>query len=120
MLGALAARTYVNSEGLASDPAPFELWVWVGVFTAAVAVAVLGWRHTSWWRRGLSLVAIPLTLLAALARVNQWVGLLPEVQAAWGAVTAGPLPNQVDAEDLPGATQHLTRHRQAGRGRHTR
>ena len=102
VLGALAVRTYVNSEGLASDPAPFQLWAWVGVFSAAVAVAVFGWRHASWWRRGGSLVAIPLTLLAAMVALNHWVGYYPTVQSAWGAVTAGPLPNQVDAEDLPG------------------
>ena len=102
MLGALAVRTYVNSEGLASDPAPFGLWVWAAVFVGAVAVAILGWRGSSWRRRGLSMLAIPLTLLSALIALNQWVGYYPTVQSAWGAVTAGPLPNQVDAADLPG------------------
>lgn len=100
VLGALAARSYVNAEGLASDPAPFGLWLWVGVFAASVAVALLGWRHARWWRRALSLVVVPLTLLSALIALNQWVGYYPTVQAAWGAVTAGPLPNQVDAEEL--------------------
>lgn len=101
VLIALAARTYVNSEGLASDPAPFSLWVWTAVFGAAVAIAVLGWRNTRWWRRGLSVIAVPLTLLAAALSLNQWVGYYPSLQAAWGAVTAGPLPHEVDASDLP-------------------
>ena len=39
---ALGARTYVTSEGLASDPAPFKLWVWTAVCAGSVAVAVLG------------------------------------------------------------------------------
>jgi S-formylglutathione hydrolase FrmB len=98
---ALAAWAYMNSEGLASDPAPFTLWVWTAVFGAAVAVAVLGWRGSRWWRRGLSVLAIPVTLLAACVSLNQWVGYYPSVQAAWGAVTAGALPHQIDASELP-------------------
>lgn len=55
-----------------------------------------------WWRRGVSLLAIPLTLLAALVALNTWVGYYPTVQAAWGAISAGPLPNEVDMSDLAG------------------
>ncbi|MGV0991009.1 MAG: alpha/beta hydrolase [Mycobacterium sp.] len=100
--GALAARTYVNSEGLASDPAPIQLWLWAGVFVATVAIAVTGWRGQRWWRRGLSLFAVPLTLLAVLLTLNQWVGYYSTVPAAWGALTAGPLPGETDADALPG------------------
>jgi len=102
VLGAYAAHIYISAEGLASDPAPFYLWVWIGVFTGGVAVAVLGWRGNSWWRRGVALLAIPLTLLTALLALNKWVGYYPSVQTAWGALTAGPLPNEIDAADLPG------------------
>ena len=99
---ALAAWTYMNSEGLASDPAPWQLWVWTAVCGASVAVAVLGFRHARWWRRGLSVVAIPLTLVCALIVLNQWVGYYPTLERAWGDVTSGPLPDQIDAKDLPG------------------
>ena len=98
---ALAARTWVNSEGLASDPAPVQLWLWAAVFVATLAIAVLGWRDAAWWRRGLSLAAGPLTLMAVLITLNQWVGYYPTVPAAWNALTAGPLPDQVDVEALP-------------------
>jgi S-formylglutathione hydrolase FrmB len=100
VLVALAARTFMNSEGLASDPAPFRLWVWTAVAGAAIAIAVLGWRHTAWWRRGLSLIAVPLALFTAAMTLNQWVGYYPSVQSAWGALTSGPLPHQVDASQL--------------------
>jgi S-formylglutathione hydrolase FrmB len=102
VVGALAARMYMNSEGLASDPAPLELWIWVAVSTASIAVAIFGWRDARWWRRGLSLLVIPLTLLATAMELNRWVGYYPSVQSAWGAWTAGPLPNQVDLAALPG------------------
>jgi S-formylglutathione hydrolase FrmB len=102
ILGALGARLYTNSEGLASDPAPLTLWLWVGVFVGTVAVAILGWRATGWRRRALSVIAVPLSLFAALLALNQWVGYFPTVQAAWGGLTAGPLPGQVDQSDLPG------------------
>jgi S-formylglutathione hydrolase FrmB len=102
VIAALAARTYMNSEGLASDPAPLRLWVWTAACAASVAVAVLGFRHAQWWRRALSVMAIPLALLCALLVLNEWVGYYPSLQRAWGDLTAGPLPDQIDAKDLPG------------------
>ncbi len=100
--GALGARTYMDSQGLASNPPPLELWVWIGVFFATIAITVLGWRSARWWRRGLAVLSIPLTLVAVLLAINQWVGYYPTVQAAWGAITAGPLPDEVDADALAG------------------
>jgi S-formylglutathione hydrolase FrmB len=97
---ALAGRTYLNSEGLAGDPAPFRLWVWTAVSAAAVAVAVFGFRGAAWVRRGLSVLAIPLALLCALLVLDQWVGYYPSLQRAWGDLTAGPLPDEIDAGDL--------------------
>ncbi|MBF6073705.1 hypothetical protein IU498_03580 [Nocardia beijingensis] len=99
---ALAAEWYVADEGLASDPAPVTLWAWVGVTAAAVAVALAGWPGARWWRRGAAVLAIPLTLVSTGIVLNQWVGYYPTVQAAWGAVTAGPLPHQTDLSALPG------------------
>jgi S-formylglutathione hydrolase FrmB len=101
VIAALGARTYMNSEGLASDPAPLRLWVWTAVCAGSVAVAVLGFRGAHWWRRGLSLVAIPLTLVCALIVLNQWVGYYSTLEKAWGDLTSGPLRDQVDAKDLP-------------------
>jgi S-formylglutathione hydrolase FrmB len=101
VIAALGARTYMNYEGLASDPAPFKLWVWTAAGVASAAVAALGFRGARWWRRGLSLMAIPLTLVCALIALNQWVGYYSTLQKAWGDLTAGPLPDQADAKDLP-------------------
>ena len=101
-IAAMAARTYMNSQGLASDPAPARLWLWVAGCVGAIAVAVLGWPGARWWRRALSMLAIPLTLTGVLLTLNQWVGYYPTVQAAWNALTAGPLPDEVDAAALPG------------------
>ena len=100
VIGALATRTYVNSEALASDPAPIQLWLWTGVFLATVAVAAFGWRGARWWLRALSLLAIPLTLLAALLSVNRWVGYYPTVPAAWNALIAAPLPDEIEPDSI--------------------
>jgi hypothetical protein len=86
---ALAARGYMNSEGLASDPAPVRLWVWTAVFAASVAVAVAGFAGTRWWRRGLTIAAVPLTLLCALLALNNWVGYYPTVQRRGARPDAG-------------------------------
>lgn len=102
VLATLGARTYVNAEGLASDPAPLWLWIWGAVTIAALAVAIFGWRSARWWRRGLSLLLVPLALLTTLLELDRWVGYYPTVQSAWGAVTAGPLPDQTALADLAG------------------
>jgi hypothetical protein len=39
--------------------------------------------------------------MTGTANGNQWVGYYPTVQAACGAVTTDPLPDQVDANDMP-------------------
>jgi S-formylglutathione hydrolase FrmB len=100
VIAGLAARAYMNSQGLASDPAPMRLWVWTTVFAASVAVAAVGFAGARWWRRGLTIAAVPLTLLCALLSLNNWVGYYPTVQRAWGDLASGPLPDQTDAASL--------------------
>lgn len=99
---ALATATYafIASEGLSDNPAPRSLWVWVALTGAAGAVLVAGWRGARWWRRGLSLVSLPLCLLSVALAVNLWVGYVPTVGAAWNQLTAGPLPDQTDAATM--------------------
>ena len=43
-----------------------------------------------------------LALVATLIEINRWVGYYPTVQAAWGALTAGPLPIRSTPAALPG------------------
>lgn len=95
---ALAAATYwyVASQGLAGNPAPQELWIWIALSGLAAAVLVAGWRGARWWRRGASLMAFPLSLLCAALALNLWVGYFPTVLTAWEQLTAGPLPDQTD------------------------
>jgi len=99
---AFAARVWMDSEGLASNPAPFQLWIWTAASAAVLVVAALGWTSASWRRRAVSLLAIPLTLVSTLVVLNQWVGYYPTVQRAWGDLTSGPLPDQINESDLAG------------------
>ena len=91
---ALAWLTHHNIEtnGLAGDVAPRQLWVWIFLTGVAAVVAVVGWRGARWWRRGLSMLAVPLCLLCSALMLNLWVGYFPTVQIAWNQLTAGPLP----------------------------
>lgn len=102
VIASIAAWQYLDYAGLASDPAPILLWFCVGGTVLAIGVTVFGWTSARWWRRGLSVLAVPLTLLATGIVLNQWVGYYPTVQSAWSALTAGPLPQQVDLDALPG------------------
>jgi S-formylglutathione hydrolase FrmB len=87
---------YITTHGLADDPAPRLLWWWIACSVAAVAILVLGWRSTPWWRRGASMLAVPLCLLSTALVLNLWVGYFPTVHTAWNQLTAGPLPDQTD------------------------
>jgi S-formylglutathione hydrolase FrmB len=104
---ALTAVTYgyVSSEGLAGDPAPKLLWIWTTVSGAALIVLVAGWRDARWWRRGASVLAVPLSVVCTALALNLWVGYFPTVQNAWNQLTAGPLPDQTDQATVV-AMQH--------------
>ena len=93
---AIGAYWYVMSAGLAGDPAPAAVWIWIGLSGLAAVIAAAGWRAARWWRRGLSVLAIPLSLLCASAAVNTWVGYFPTVGAAWNELTGRRLPDQTD------------------------
>lgn len=103
-LGAVAAwgaSVELNSLGVAGEPAPWILWVWIALTAATVVAAVVRFRSGRWRGRIVSVIAIPLLLAAALLVVNQWVGYYQSVQVAWSALTAGPLPGETSLEVLP-------------------
>jgi S-formylglutathione hydrolase FrmB len=87
---------FIADQGLAEDPAPLGLWVWITLTGLAAVVVALGWRGTRWRRRGLSVLAVPLCVLCTALAVNIWVGYFPSVRSAWDGLTGGPLPGQTD------------------------
>ncbi|MDT5198190.1 MAG: hypothetical protein QOH20_4944, partial [Mycobacterium sp.] len=91
---AATAYWYISSEGLADDPAPNLLWIWIAVTGVSAVVLVVGWRGAQWWRRGAAAAALPLCVLCAGLALNLWVGYFPTVQTAWNQLTAGPLPDE--------------------------
>jgi S-formylglutathione hydrolase FrmB len=93
---AMGAHWYIASLGVAGDPAPTALWLWTTLTGLSTVAAAIGWRSARWWRRGLSLIGLPLCLLSCVLVVNQWVGYFPTVHSAWNEMTAGPLPDQTD------------------------
>lgn len=92
-VGVMAA---VGAHRCISAPVPRALYVWMALAGMAAAVLILGWRGARWWRRGLSILAVPLCLLCSLLVLNQWVGYFQTVQSAWNHFTSVPLPDQTD------------------------
>ncbi len=93
---AAAAHQYVTNQGLASEPAPHALWIWLGLTGFAGTALLFGWRGGGRWRRAAALTAVPLCALCAALAVNLWTGYFPTAQTAWGQLTAGPLPDETD------------------------
>jgi S-formylglutathione hydrolase FrmB len=89
------AHWFVDSQGMAGDPAPDSLWIWTGLTGFAIGIAILGWR-TNRWRRVVAVAAVPMCLLSTGLALNTWVGYFPTVQVAWNQLTAGPLPDETD------------------------
>ncbi|HEX5255808.1 MAG TPA: alpha/beta hydrolase-fold protein [Mycobacterium sp.] len=96
VLTAIAAHWYLRTSGMASEPAPWQLWVWVALSAVAVITVVAGWPGSRWPRRNLSVFAASVCLLSAGLTVNGWLGYYPTVYVAWNQLTAGPLPDQTD------------------------
>jgi len=104
---AAACHWVVTDEALADDSAPVALWAWVAVTGLAIAVAVLGWSKTRWWRRVTSVVAIPLCVACVALLADGWTGYLPTLDDALGRVTGAALPSQTDEA---GVRDMLRRH----------
>ncbi len=110
---ALLMNWAISTNGLAGDPAPTQLSVWIALTGLAAVVVVAGWRSARWWRRAASLVAVPLCALCTALMLNLWVGYFPTVHMAWNQLTAGPLPDQTDRATV---AQMVTRHTIPARG----
>ncbi|WP_370491085.1 alpha/beta hydrolase [Mycobacterium sp. pW045] len=93
---AVGAYRFAADDGLIAQPSPPALWVWIALTGAAAGLLLLGWRGAAWWRRGISVLAVPLCAISAALTLNSWVGYFPTVQSAWGNLTSGPLPDQSD------------------------
>lgn len=90
------AYWYITSLGVAGDPAPPTLWLWIAMTGLAAAVFLVGWRGVGWGRRGVAMLSIPLCVLCAAMALNGWVGYFPTALAAWNQLTSVPLPDQID------------------------
>jgi len=73
---------YVASQGLAGDPAPSSLWVWVGLTALRWPSRCSVARQSLAGPDGIA-AGVPLCLLSAGVALNLWVGYFPSVQAAW-------------------------------------
>ncbi len=93
---ALAAHRYMAHLGIAGEPAPWQLWAWVALFSMSTAFVVVGWRNSRWFRRNLTVFAASMCLLSAGLTINGWIGYFPTVSVAWNQLTDGPLPHQTD------------------------
>ena len=96
----------IATNGLAGDPAPRQLWVWIALTGLAATVMVVGWRSARWWRRGVSVLAPPLCALSSALMLNLWVGYFPTVETAWNQLSAGPLPDQTDRATVAQMVAH--------------
>ena len=96
----VAVHWYYGTLGIASEPAPWPMWLWVTLTGFAVAIVILGWRSAGNWRRNASVFAASFCLLSTGLTINGWLGYYPTVYAAWGQLADAPLPDQTDAHAL--------------------
>ncbi|OBA71629.1 hypothetical protein A5641_01470 [Mycobacterium sp. 1554424.7] len=104
---AAGAQWYIG--GIATEPAPRALYVWIALAGTALAVVILGWWGAHWWRRVASILSLPLCVLCSLLVLNQWVGYVQTVQSAWDQLTSAPLPDQTDKATVTAMAAHGTK-----------
>lgn len=96
LLAVLVTRVFLQI----SDPLPFWLWFWLGVFGLAVALGVTGWRGARWWRRtAIPFVAV-LVLLTAGDALDISLGYYPTLGDMYGELTNQALPEQISLSQL--------------------
>jgi S-formylglutathione hydrolase FrmB len=92
------AYFYIEQTGIAGGrPPPPAFWVWVVLSGFAVGVLLIGWSRNPWWRRTLSVLSVPSSLLCFAIALNIWTGYVPTVQSGWDQLTGKPLPGEIDA-----------------------
>lgn len=94
------AHWYYGTLGLASEPPPWQMWLWTSLVGLGIAIAVGGWRRAGWWRRNVFVFATSFCLLSTGLTINSWLGYFPTAQSAWGQLTNGPLPDQSDLDTV--------------------
>lgn len=93
---AVSARWFFGTLGVASEPAPWQLWLWVAMTGFAAGTVVVGWRGDGWSRRNLCVFATSMCLLSTGLTINGWIGYFPTVYTAWNQLTAGPVTDETD------------------------
>lgn len=90
---------FFNRQGWGSVY-PWGMWIWIGLTGLAVAVLVLGWSGSPWWRRGLAVLAVPLCVLSAGTVLNAALGYLPTTGIALQRMTGRLPPQWIDQAEL--------------------
>jgi S-formylglutathione hydrolase FrmB len=96
---AAVAYWYVGYQGWGDGP-PWGMWVWIALTGLALTVLVLGWPSAPWWRRVVSILAVPLAAISAANVLNASLGYLPTVRTAWEMATGAQPPNWIDQSRL--------------------
>jgi S-formylglutathione hydrolase FrmB len=96
---AAVAYWYVGYQGWGDDP-PWRMWAWIALTGLAIAVVVLGWPSAPWWRRVVSILAVPLAAISAASVLNASLGYLPTVRTAWQMATGAQPPDWIDQSKL--------------------
>jgi S-formylglutathione hydrolase FrmB len=97
---AAAIRLFVKDQGWSADAVSFGTVFWDVMVGFAAAVLVFGWRGSAWWRRLVSVLAVPLAVACAFAALNTATGYLPTVKAAWQRLTEAQPEQWIDQDEL--------------------
>ncbi|WP_066901407.1 alpha/beta hydrolase [Mycolicibacterium houstonense] len=105
VLFAVVVRLTVKFQGWSERPASLGAVIWVTVIGFASAIMILAWRGRRWRRRLLSVVAVVLAIVCALAELNSATGYFPTVQALWQRVTGSEPAQWIDEAELAAMRQ---------------
>ncbi len=102
---AATMRLFVRDQGWSAEAVSAGAVFWTATTGFNAAVLIFGWRGSPWWRRLVSVLAMPLAVVCGFAALNTATGYFPTVKAAWQRLTHSQPEQWIDESQLDALRQ---------------
>lgn len=95
-----AAVLFTGYQGWTSESVSMGTVTWIAMTGGTLAGVAMLWAGARWWRRLMSIVAVPLCVVCAALALNTATSYFPTLQSFWQRVTGTMPPDWIDQPTL--------------------